>query len=732
MVPESLLEAPTSSARPTRLGARERQQVARRLLREASLELARLRRIRGAYKRTARRIAGARRRLALAAGLLGVPLAGAAGALTPIFVSPFPIPEVVARASPALADIDGDGDLDAFVGEFYGNTIFFANTGTASAPAFAAPSVNPFGLVDVGREAAPAFVDIDGDGDLDAFMGEYLGGKFFFENTGTPSAPAFAAPATNPFGLTAVQHYASPTFADLDGDGDLDAFEGVYTGVTLFFRNTGTASAPAFAAVSLNPFGITQVEDQSSPTFADIDGDGDLDAFVGDYTGETRFFANTGTAIAPSFAAGSFFPFGLAQVAMNSSPAFADLDGDGDLDAFVGERGGKTIYFANTGTANAPAFAAPNPIGPTDVGALASPAFADLDADGDLDGFVGHFLGNSFFFANTGTVNAPAFAVGTTPSFGLSDVGDEASPAFADIDADGDLDAFVGQVVNTVVFFANVGTASAPAFGTPTGNPFGLALVGGRQRPAFADIDADGDIDAFTGTGGGTTKFFRNTGTATAPAFAASSPNAFGLADVGANASPAFVDLDGDGDLDAFVGEAGGNTIYFANTGTATAPAFAAPATNPFGLADAGERASPAFADLDGDGDLDAFVGEAYGRTVYFENVELGPGTCADGRDNDFDGQIDSPSDPGCANADDPNERSSKQCDNGLDDDGDGKIDWRGDATGDPQCVSLTDNSEAAPPPAGCGLGPELLLLGPLLAAARRRLSSASPARREP
>jgi hypothetical protein len=161
----------TSSAQPAPPAGRERRQLARRLLREASLELARLRRTRGAYRRTWRHISRAQARLAFAAGLLGVPLAGAAGALTPSFVSPFLIPTVEGSASPAFADLDGDGDLDAFVGEYSGNTIFFENTGTASAPAFAASSANPFGLADVGDLASPDFADIDGDGDLDAFIG---------------------------------------------------------------------------------------------------------------------------------------------------------------------------------------------------------------------------------------------------------------------------------------------------------------------------------------------------------------------------------------------------------------------------------------------------------------------------------------------------------------------------------------------------------------------------------
>ena len=62
------------------------------------------------------------------------------------------------------------------------------------------------------------------------------------------------------------------------------------------------------------------------------------------------------------------------------------------------------------------------------------------------------------------------------------------------------------------------------------------------------------------------------------PAFVAGPDNPFGLADVGSISKPSFVDLDGDGDLDAFVGASDGNTRFFENTGTSIAPAFAAAA----------------------------------------------------------------------------------------------------------------------------------------------------------
>ena len=155
----------------------------------------------------------------------------------------------------------------------------------------------------------------------------------------------------------------------------------------------------------------------------------------------------------------------------------------------------------------------------------------------------------------------PRFDSPVTPAFGLTDIGLRAKPTFADIDGDGDLDAFVGSQSGTVTYFRNTGTAAAPSFVSQSGN-FGLTSVGPSASPTFADIDGDGDLDAFVGAYDGTTRFFRNTGTAAAPAFVLQASN-FGLGDVGFNASPTLVDIDGDGDRDAFVGANDGTTRFF-------------------------------------------------------------------------------------------------------------------------------------------------------------------------
>src|SRR4051794_7054380 len=98
-------------------------------------------------------------------------------------------------------------------------------------------------------------------------------------------------------------------------------------------------------------------------------------------------------------------------------------------------------------------------------------------------------------------------------------------------------------------------------------------------------------------------------GTLVAPIFSASGTNAYGLADTGPSANPVFADIDGDGDFDLFVGVNAGTMFAYFNSGSAAHPQFEEAAGNPFGLTRTGFSASPSFADIDGDGDLDAFIG---------------------------------------------------------------------------------------------------------------------------
>ena len=281
------------------------------------------------------------------------------GAAGPVFTersgpaSPFDGLVLAFNGIPAFADLDGDGDLDAVVGETYGTLQYFENTGTAAAPVFTQRSgtVNPFDGVDMGYFSAPSFADLDGDGDFDAMIGDVSGSLNYFENTGTATAPVFTqrTGAANPLDGINVVRQSNSDFADLDGDGDLDAVISNAAGEFYYFENTGTVTAPVFTerTGSANPLDVINVGNVGNAAFGDVDGDGDLDAVIGDANGRLTYFENTGTALAPVFTerTGADDPFTGAGVGFYSNPAFADLDGDGDLDVVAGEVYGSLHYF---------------------------------------------------------------------------------------------------------------------------------------------------------------------------------------------------------------------------------------------------------------------------------------------------------------------------------------------------------------------------------------------------
>ena len=302
-------------------------------------------------------------------------------------------------------------------------------------PVFAAPQLNPFGLIPITNPASPGsvyanptFADIDADGDLDAFIGRQFQDTLVFLNTGSATAPAFAAPLVSPWGLfSSNTQYVSPALADINGDGTLDFFSGNIDGETLVFLNTGTPTAPAFAPSTVNPYGLATVPFTNllaNPTLADIDNDGDLDVFVGEFNGCTLVYMNTGSATAPAFGAATTNPFGLVDMGTFANPDFADIDGDGDLDAIISNELGNIRVQLNTGSLTAPAFAArvTNPYGFVISPSFAAISLVDIDRDGDLDAFIGNSAGNTNFFLNTGNPVAPVTSVVANGTYGVGSV----------------------------------------------------------------------------------------------------------------------------------------------------------------------------------------------------------------------------------------------------------------------------------------------------------------------
>ncbi len=261
-----------------------------------------------------------------------------------------------------FADIDGDGDLDAAFHAIGGSgqgLFYYENIGTASSPNF----VERTGALNPLPEylGAPVFVDIDGDNDLDIFVVGSSSALIFFENIGSTLAPNFTQRLgnANPFnGISFEYGWSAPAFVDFDADGDLDAVIGD-EGLTAlrYFENTGSAPLPIFVerSGSSNPFdGIFAGDSQSSflltPTLFDVDGDGDFDAMIGEANGTLHYLENTGTASDPIFVRrnGLENPLSGIDVGLFSMPSIVDIDGDGDSDLFVGENDNGLNYFENT------------------------------------------------------------------------------------------------------------------------------------------------------------------------------------------------------------------------------------------------------------------------------------------------------------------------------------------------------------------------------------------------
>jgi len=290
--------------------------------------------------------------------------------------------------------------------------IVFGFASSANAQQFAAPVENPFGFAVSSNPyvGGLAVADFDDDGDVDLLVGGYYGDFVYYENTGTSANPAFGAPTSNPFGLSSVYQYAFITSTDLDNDGDIDILVGEYYGNLVYFENTGTATNPAFAAAAANPFGLnTGSSLLDMPSFVDLDNDGDYDLISCSIPYATNpgmvYYENTGTATNPAFGAQTANPFGIVGNAQYfQNPTAADIDGDGDSDVLTAENYGTFAFYENTGTQTSPAFGAPqvNPFGLIDnVSDLMFPEFVDIDNDGDFDVLATGYYGSLWFFENT-------------------------------------------------------------------------------------------------------------------------------------------------------------------------------------------------------------------------------------------------------------------------------------------------------------------------------------------
>jgi hypothetical protein len=453
-------------------------------------------------------------------------LRDAAGA--PIFADRQNIPQV--------ADLDCNGRLDLFLGRVEGSVARYEMEpfDVAKGPRFALVRERFEDILILGGEAAPlpgpgpslhgantmAVVDVDQDGDRDILWGDFFEpGLLWIRNTGSCASPSLReTPVKFPVGAPlATSGYNAPAVDDLDGDRDFDMLIGVIGGA---FNPTQTSrdnlyhleqTAPGTYAVRTRRFldGL-DLGSESSVALADLDGDGDYDIAVGNKiepddraTAGLYLLSNTGTKTQPSFGAARRLNVAASY---HYAPAFGDLDGDGDPDLVLGTWRDAVPWYRNDGTRTEPRFVvADSALVRLTRGSHATPSLADLDGDGDLDMLVGEASGTVNYYRNDGSRQVPKFTLVSDEWEGIMGIR-RSAPRATDLDRDGDLDIVIGNEAGAPIVLRNRGLRTSPAFerdpGTAEWPPF--------SAPAFADLDGDGDDDVVLGNAGGGLMFLEN------------------------------------------------------------------------------------------------------------------------------------------------------------------------------------------------------------------------------
>ncbi|MEM8599275.1 MAG: FG-GAP-like repeat-containing protein [Bacteroidota bacterium] len=477
--------------------------------------------------------------------------------------------------APELVDLDGDGTLELLAVRTdlpeRNLMLHVKNDDGVYEVAQSLPLESPYW-------AWTAWVDVDDDGDLDAFVsnGDYYTPQLYIQQEPLqfeeqPEDHAFSSL------LAAGEYIHSFALHDMDGDGDLDGVEGgIETGVVIHWQvSEGVFETSArleidrliegyAVAAAVTDFdgdgrpdilltdaqgiaaGYLQQDDQSflfDPAMevnrslagrtVDVDRDGRPE-LVG-----RSLWEGEGTALYRLSEAG-FEPFEKQPETLSSAVDDIDLDQDGDLDLW----GGGTTFWAQQADGTFTEEAIPSTVAPlSDRRGL---RFEDLDGDGwrdaiaDLNGPETEPLLQLLRRTEDGAFvevedDANPFPLAGSPVW--------ARPAFADMDGDGDLDLVAlgsilidNEFVDRLRYFERVGER----FVEQETHPFAdvdLSWIYDPGNLDLADFDGDGDFDLTVVDYTGSTHLYRNDAIVVAdeptaqrpdtPALAAAYPNPF-------------------------------------------------------------------------------------------------------------------------------------------------------------------------------------------------------------
>ena len=432
----------------------------------------------------------------------------------------------IGRSSPVAVDLNNDGILEVITaaGDGWVYAVDMVNNCRILWQKQLANYINPVASNPSAQavESSPAVADLNGDGYPEiilttGWMPEYHmnGAIVVLDRHGNlmPGWPKLARdingggnPPWNPDGY-ADGFFGTAAVGDVTGNGVPEIVVGGFDKCIYVLKNDGTF-APGWGDAQNRPARCLIDTIWSSPALADLDGDGVNEIIIGtdahpQYNGGSVWVFKGDNTLFPGW------PVYTTQI-IQSSPAIADLDGDGYLDIIVGTgtyypgTGGYKMYAFNRFGNNLPGW----PVA-TSGNMPNSPAVADLNGDGRPEVIMGcgaeQDVGNSaicnnnhfYIWRHDGTVlpGYPARIKQAIPWDPPAYGGVAIPPILADYDNSGKVRVFVvstGAIGVSVFPYDNPQdiTMYTPALTDPL-----------RAAPILADLNGDGKLEMITAGG---------------------------------------------------------------------------------------------------------------------------------------------------------------------------------------------------------------------------------------
>lgn len=291
----------------------------------------------------------------------------------------------------------------------------------------------------------------------------------------------------------------------------------------LYYKNTATNELPVFEYQTGDFLQNQMIENGTGaiPTFFDVNGDGKEDLLVSTiyrYNNSMQresgiqVYLQTGTATAPEFTYSErdYLSLSTQNLGLRIVPTFGDLDGDGDKDMLIGKADGKIAYYKNTASATSTATFDLAVMDLKDnlnqvitAGTFSYPQLFDLNNDGKLDLVIGKKSGQILYYENIGTASAPSFKL-ITNKLGNVDIslitleGYNAPHFFRWNDT---IHLFVGGYDGKIHYYKNIenNLADGESFDVISHAYMGVDVDGYSSFWA-KDIDQDGNLNLFAGS----------------------------------------------------------------------------------------------------------------------------------------------------------------------------------------------------------------------------------------